>query len=142
MWKGGSAADALHLCEELVGRYRKDRKALPALCLNADVTALTCIANDWNFDHVFRRQLEAFGREGDLLVAFSTSGNSANILEALRGAKERGVGTLLLTGKDGGRAREWADHSIVVPSQNTARIQEMHTWILHVILERVEQELS
>lgn len=137
---GGSATDALHLAEELVGKYRATRKALPAICLNADVSAMTCIANDWSFDYIFKRQLEALGKPGDILVAFSTSGNSANIVEALLEAKARGMISILLTGKDGGKARALADYAVVVPSANTARIQELHTWILHVILEEVEAE--
>ncbi|MDZ4788134.1 MAG: SIS domain-containing protein [Blastochloris sp.] len=135
---GGSATDALHIAEELVGRYRGDRVALPAVCLNADVSAMTCIANDWSFERIYSRQLEALGRPGDVLVAFSTSGNSANIIEALKMARERGMISILLTGKDGGLGLALADHTVIVPSANTARIQEIHTWILHVILEEVE----
>ena len=135
---GGSAADAMHLAEELVGRYNRDRRAYSAICLNADATALTCIANDWNFDAVFSRQVEAHGRPGDLLVAFTTSGKSPNIAAALQAAKKAGVKTLLLTGKTGGTCLALADHAVVVPSENTARIQEIHGWILHVLLEAVE----
>jgi D-sedoheptulose 7-phosphate isomerase len=137
---GGSAADALHLCEELVGRYRGNRRALPALCLNADVTAITCIANDWSFDAIYSRQLQALGRAGDVLVAFSTSGNSGNILEALGTARAKGIKTVLLTGKDGGEGKKLADYTLIIPSSNTARIQEMHTWILHVIMEEIEEQ--
>jgi D-sedoheptulose 7-phosphate isomerase len=137
---GGSAADALHLCEELVGRYRGNRRALPAICLNADATAITCIANDWSFDAIYSRQLEALGRTGDVLVAFSTSGNSGNILEALTTARARGITTVLLTGKDGGKGKNLADHTLIIPSPNTARIQEIHTWILHVIMEEIEEQ--
>jgi len=137
---GGSASDALHLCEELVGRYRSNRRALPAVCLNADVTAITCIANDWNFDYVYARQLEALGKAGDILVAFSTSGNSGNILQALGTAKAKGLFTILLTGKDGGKGKAMADYTLVIPSSNTARIQEIHTWLLHVIMEEIEEQ--
>jgi D-sedoheptulose 7-phosphate isomerase len=137
---GGSATDAQHLSEEFVGRYRSNRQALPAICLSADAAALTCIANDWSFDYVFARQIEALGRAGDLLVLFSTSGNSANILQSLQAAQKKGVTSLLLTGKDGGQAKTLADHTLIVPSFNTARIQEMHTWIMHVILEEMEEQ--
>jgi len=135
---GGSAADALHLAEELVGRYRRERRALPGLCLSADVTALTCIGNDYGFEQIFSRGVEALGRKGDVLVAFSTSGNSGNILAALRAARERGVVSILLSGKDGGQARALADHALVVPSANTARIQEVHTLVLHQWLEAID----
>jgi D-sedoheptulose 7-phosphate isomerase len=135
---GGSAADALHLAEELVGRYRIDRRALPAICLNSDVTALTCIANDYGYDAIFARQVEALGRAGDVLVGFSTSGNSANVLAAFAAARARGVITVLLSGKDGGKARAQCDHALVVPSATTARIQEVHTLILHQWLETID----
>ena len=136
---GGSASDAMHLVEELVGRYRGDRIALPAIALVADPTVMTCIANDWSYDDVFSRQVEAHAQTGDVLVGFSTSGNSPSIVNALNAAKSRGVKTIGLLGKTGGSCREVADLSIVVPHQNTARIQEMHTWILHVFLETVEE---
>ena len=135
---GGSAADALHLSEELVGRYQTDRRSLPAICLNADVTALTCIANDYGYEQIFSRQVSSLGAAGDVLVVFSTSGQSPNILAALHRARERGLTTLLLGGKDGGPARELCDHALIVPSQTTARIQEVHTLILHQWLEAVD----
>ncbi|MFL2832939.1 MAG: SIS domain-containing protein [Coraliomargaritaceae bacterium] len=135
---GGSATDSMHLCEELVGRYRGDRQPLPAVSLNSDTSVITCIANDFGFEAIFARQIEALGQSGDLLVGFSTSGNSENIYQAFLAAQARGVVTILLTGKDGGRIKEVADHSIVVPSDNTARIQELHTFILHAWLELVE----
>ncbi|MFH1066964.1 MAG: D-sedoheptulose 7-phosphate isomerase [bacterium] len=138
---GGSAADAMHLAEELVGRYRANRPAFSAICLNADPTTLTCIANDWNYDAVFSRQVEAHGRAGDCLVCFTTSGNSGNIVSALDAAKKRGLRTIALLGKDGGRCKGLADFEVIVPSNNTARIQEIHGWILHVILEAVEAAL-
>jgi D-sedoheptulose 7-phosphate isomerase len=139
---GGSAADALHLAEELVGRYSRERRALPAICLNADPTAITCIANDFGYDVVFARQLEGLAKPGDLLVAFSTSGGSPSILNALRAAGERGVATVALLGKGGGAARALADHPIVVPSDNSARIQEIHGLILHAICEEVEGRVA
>lgn len=137
---GGSAADALHLAEELVGRYKRDRRALPAVCLNADVTALTCIANDYGYDQVFARGVDALGCTGDVLVGFTTSGNSPNIIKAFQVAKDHGVITILVSGKDGGALRGTADHEIIVPSQNTARIQEIHTLILHQWLEVIDTE--
>lgn len=135
---GGSAADALHLAEELVGRYRRERRALPAVCLAADTTALTCIGNDYGYDQVFARGVEALGKKGDVLVAFSTSGNSPNVLKAFTSARARGVITVLLSGKDGGKARSQCDHALIVPSANTARIQEVHTLILHQWLEAID----
>jgi len=135
---GGSAADALHLAEELVGRYDADRRALPAVCLNADVTALTCIANDYGYDRVFSRQVEALGKPGDVLVGFTTSGNSPNVLAAFRAAGEIGVTTVFLGSKNGVAAKTLCDHEIIVPSFTTARIQEVHTLILHQWLEAVD----
>jgi D-sedoheptulose 7-phosphate isomerase len=135
---GGSAADALHLSEELVGRYKAERRSLPAICLNADVTALTCIANDYGYDEIFARQVAGLGAAGDLLVAFSTSGKSPNVLAAFRRARDLGLATVLLGGKDGGPARDACHHALIVPSHTTARIQEIHTLILHQWLEAVE----
>ncbi|MFQ3662491.1 MAG: SIS domain-containing protein [Chloroflexaceae bacterium] len=135
---GGSAADALHLAEELVGRYRSDRRPLAAVCLNADVGALTCIANDFGYGAIFARQFIALARPGDVLVVFSTSGNSENILNVLRAARERSITSIALLGKGGGPASALADHPIIVPSANSARIQEVHGLILHAICEEVE----
>ncbi len=135
---GGSAADALHLAEELVGRYSRERRALAGLCLNADPTAITCICNDYGYEHVFSRGVEALGKPGDVLVGFTTSGNSANVIKAFEAAKQIGITTVLLSGKDGGNARGTCDHEIIIPSQNTARIQEMHTLVLHQWLETVD----
>jgi len=135
---GGSAADALHLAEELVGRYSRERRALAGLCLNADPTAITCICNDYGYEHVFSRAVEALGKPGDVLVGFTTSGNSTNILNAFRAAHAIGITTVLLTGKDGGEARGLCTHEIIVPSQNTARIQEIHTLVLHQWLEIID----
>ncbi|MCU0495038.1 MAG: SIS domain-containing protein [Chloroflexaceae bacterium] len=139
---GGSATDAMHLAEELVGRYRGNRRPLPAVSLNADPTALTCIANDFGFEQVFARQLKALARPGDMLVVFSTSGNSPNILRALEAARNAGVVCIALLGKDGGPALALADYAIVVPSQNSARIQEVHTLLLHAMCEAVEQQVA
>jgi D-sedoheptulose 7-phosphate isomerase len=136
---GGSAADALHLAEELVGRYRQDRRALPGIALCGDPTAMSCIANDWSYDHVFARQIEAHGRPGDWLFAFTTSGNSPSVLRALQRGKELGLVTVGLLGKDGGKAKGMAEIELIVPSHSTARIQEVHTWIIHVFLEALEE---
>lgn len=137
---GGSAADALHLAEEFVGRYRGDRRSLPAICLAADVTALTCIGNDYGFEDVFSRQVEGLGQKGDVFVAFTTSGNSPNILKALHAASAGGLTSILLTGKDGGRAKGLADLELIIPNNDSARIQEVHTFVLHQWLEMVESE--
>lgn len=135
---GGSAADALHLAEELVGRYSRDRRALAGLCLNADPTTITCICNDYGYEHVFSRGVEALGKSGDVLVGFTTSGNSENVIRAFQAAAKIGITTILLAGKDGGSARGTCDHEIIIPSQNTARIQEIHTLVLHQWLEAVD----
>jgi D-sedoheptulose 7-phosphate isomerase len=137
---GGSATDSMHLCEELVGRYRDNRRPLPAVSLNTDSSVLTCIGNDYGFDAIFSRQIEALGKQDDILVGFSTSGNSENIALAFEKARAKGVTTILLSGKDGGKIKAIADHSIIIPSDNTARIQELHTFILHAWLELVENQ--
>jgi D-sedoheptulose 7-phosphate isomerase len=136
---GGSATDAQHLAEELVARYRANRRALPALALTADSAVLTCIGNDFGFEQVFARQVEGLARPGDLLVCFSTSGNSPNIVAALHAARVRGAGSIALLGKDGGAARGLADLALVVASDDTARVQEAHLQVLHYICEVVEQ---
>ncbi len=137
---GGSAAEALHLAEELTGRYnRSDRRALPALCLAADTTALTCIANDWDFSKVFSRQIEAFAQAGDVLVLFSTSGNSANVIAAAAVMRQRGGKVVGLLGKGGGKLLAMCDAAIVAAGAKSGAIQEAHQVILHLILERVEQ---
>jgi D-sedoheptulose 7-phosphate isomerase len=135
---GGSAADALHMAEEFVGRYAKDRVSLPAVALCADATALTCIGNDYGFDALFARQVEGLGRAGDVLVIFTTSGNSKNLLLAMEVAKKKGMRTIAFLGKEGGACRGKADLEWIVPSAVTARVQELHTWALHGILECVD----
>ena len=135
---GGSAADAIHLTEELVGRYRGDRRAYSSICLSADAASITCICNDWDYSYVFSRQVEAHGRPGDWLLCFSTSGNSANIVRALEAARNMGLRTIGLLGKGGGKCKELCDYSVIVPSDRTERIQEIHGWLIHVILEAVE----
>jgi D-sedoheptulose 7-phosphate isomerase len=137
---GGSGADAMHLAEELTGRYRGNRRSLAGLCLNADGTALTCIGNDFGFDEVFSRQVEGLGTKGDVLVCFSTSGNSANILRALDVGRQRGLRTVALLGKGGGKAKGKADCEIVVASNDSGRVQEAHTVVLHALLEVIEHE--
>ena len=137
---GGSAADALHLAEELVGRFDKERVSLPAIALCADPTLLTCIGNDYGFDRIYSRQIEGHGRPGDVLVVFSTSGKSPNIVAALQAAKAGGIKTIAVLGKDGGPAKGLADHELIVPSTVTARIQEVHTFILHAWLTQLEAD--
>lgn len=138
---GGSMCDAMHFAEEWTGRFRKDRAALPAIAFS-DPSQLTCIANDFGFDEVFARSVEAYGRPGDLLVAISTSGGSPNILNALRKARAKGLKTVGLLGKGGGLARELCDVAIVVPLATTSdRIQEVHIKVLHIAIEAVEREL-
>jgi len=138
---GGSGADALHLAEELVGRYQRERSSWAALCLNADPTLLTCIGNDYGFDAVFSRQIEGLGSKNDLLICFTTSGNSVNILRALETARARGVKTVALLGKGGGLAKGKADLELIVEGADTARIQEAHGFLLHALLERLEREM-
>ena len=137
---GGSAADAQHFAAELLGRYEKDRKAWPAIALTTDTSALTAIGNDYGFERVFARQVEGLGKKGDVAIGISTSGNSANVLKAIETAKERGLITVALTGR-GGKAGAIATHHIAVQEDRTARVQEVHATVLHVICELVEQEL-
>lgn len=139
---GGSAAEALHMAEELIGRFKTNRPSLPGIALVADSTALTCIGNDFGFDHIFSRQVEGLGRPGDVLVLFSTSGNAANLSLALKEAHERGLKTLCLLGRTGGHLAGKGTWEILVPGEETARIQEAHQVILHIILEIVEAEFA
>jgi D-sedoheptulose 7-phosphate isomerase len=135
---GGSSADAAHFAEELVGRYRRERRPLPAQSLSIDASALTCIANDYSYDEVFERQVRGFVRGGDVVIGFSTSGNSANVVRGLAAARELGASTVLFGGGSGGVAAQHADVALVVPSESTARIQEMHVLLLHLVLEQVD----
>lgn len=138
---GGSMCDAMHFAEEWTGRFRGNRKALAAVAF-ADPSQLTCIANDFGFDEVFARQVEALGKPGDLLVAISTSGNSPNILRACELAKSRGVTTVGLLGKGGGQLKERVDIPIIVPfAQTSDRIQEVHIKVLHIVIEAVERRM-
>ena len=135
---GGSAADAQHFAAELTGRYKTERGALAGIALTTDTSAITAIGNDYGYDLVFSRQLEALGREGDLLVAISTSGNSKNVLNALEFARKNGIKTLGFSGKGGGSMNELCDINLVVPSSDTARIQEMHIFFVHTICQAID----
>lgn len=135
---GGSAGDAQHIAAELTGRYKTERKALAGIALTTDTSALTAIGNDYGYEFVFSRQLEALGQSGDLLIAISTSGNSANVLKALKSAREMGVRTLGLSGRSGGAMNELCDLNLVVPSSDTPRIQEMHILIGHTICQAID----
>lgn len=135
---GGSAADAQHIVAELIGRYRAARKALRAIALTTNTSSLTAIGNDFGFEEIFSRQLEALANPGDVALAISTSGNSPNILRALAAAKELGVFTIGLTGRSGGKMRNWVDLCLCVPSDSTPRIQEAHILIGHILSGIVE----
>ncbi|MEE9259256.1 MAG: D-sedoheptulose 7-phosphate isomerase [Nitrospinaceae bacterium] len=141
MGNGGSAGDAQHIAAELVGRFKKERKALPAIALTVDSSLLTALGNDYGFDQVFSRQIEALARKGDVVIGISTSGNSENVIRAMKLANEIGAQTIGLLGNEGGRTKDLAKLAIVVPSTDTARIQETHITIGHIICEIVEQEL-
>jgi D-sedoheptulose 7-phosphate isomerase len=139
---GGSAADAQHAAAELTGRFRRDRRGLAAIALTTDTSAITAIANDYGFDQVFARQVEALGRAGDVLVAISTSGNSPNVLAAIERAGALGLKTLALSGGDGGHAAARAELALVVPATDTARIQEAHIFLLHCLCEALEEDIG
>ncbi len=139
---GGSAADAQHLACELVGRFLRDRRALPAIALTPDTTTLTAIANDYGFDRVFVRQLEALGQPGDVAVAISTSGASANVLAGLQYAKSRGLKTVAFTGGSGGPIGAAADVHVNVPHDLTPRIQEVHRTLIHAVCDVIEQHID
>ena len=138
---GGSAADAQHIAAEIVGRFQKERKALPAIALSVNTSVLTALGNDYGYESVFSRQVEAFAKEGDVFLAISTSGESANILRAVSTARKMKVLTIALTGKNGGKLGRIADLSLVVPSNDTQRIQETHIAIGHVICGIIESRL-
>ncbi|PYT54393.1 MAG: phosphoheptose isomerase [Acidobacteria bacterium] len=138
---GGSAADAQHIAAEFVGRFAFERPALPALALSVNTSCVTAIGNDYGFDQVFSRQIEAIGRPGDVAVGITTSGNSPNVLRAVTAARKVGLHTVGLTGRGGGKLKECVDHCICVPSDETPRIQECHTLVGHIISELVEHEL-
>jgi len=139
---GGSAADAQHIAAELVGRYKTERRGLPAIALSTDTSALTAIANDFGYKRVFERQVEALANEGDLLIGISTSGNSANVNRALKLGRELGCKTIGLSGKDGGKMSGLCDLNIIVPSNDTPRIQEMHIMIGHIFCQAIDSTIA
>jgi D-sedoheptulose 7-phosphate isomerase len=141
MGNGGSAADSQHFAAELVGRFLKNRAALPAIALTTDTSILTALANDFGFDIVFRRQIEALAQPGDVVVGISTSGNSPNVLEGLQCAREKGCVTVALTGHDGGKMADGADLLLNVAVEETPRIQEAHLTLIHILCDLVEREL-
>jgi len=136
---GGSAADAQHLAAELIGRFKRERQALPSLALTTDSSVLTALSNDYDYSIVFSRQLDALCKPGDVVVGLSTSGNSENVNKGLDAAKARHAITIALTGKDGGKIINHADYSLIVPSDDTARIQEAHILIGHILCDCIEQ---
>ena len=135
---GGSNCDALHFAEEFTGRFRSDRKALPAISLS-DSSHITCVGNDYGFDYIFSRGVEAYGKEGDFFIGISTSGNSENVIKAVEAAKKLGLKTCLLLGKDGGKLKGMCDYEFIIPGETSDRIQEIHMMILHIIIEGVEK---
>lgn len=139
---GGSASDSQHLAAEFVGRYEKERRALAAVALTTDTSILTAVGNDYGFDTVFRRQIEALGRPGDVAVGISTSGNSPNVLLGIERARQLGLFTIGFAGRDGGKLKAAVDLAIVIPSQKTSRIQESHIMIGHILCERVDELLG
>lgn len=137
---GGSHCDAMHFAEEMTGRYQKNRRPLAAIALG-DASHTTCTANDYGFDEVFARQVEALGNADDTLIVLSTSGNSKNCIRAVETAAHKNIFTMALLGKDGGKLKDMVDLAIVIPSQDTARIQEVHMTLLHITVEMIEREL-
>ncbi len=135
---GGSAADCEHLAGELVGRYKKNRQPYKAISLTTDTSVITCIANDFGYEKIFERQLQGVGQKGDLLIAFSTSGNSKNIINVLKMAKKLKIKSISLLGKDGGKCKKLSDYNYVVPSKSTANIQEVHHLIGHIFCRLVD----
>ena len=139
---GGSASDALHFAGEIVGRFQKERDAWPAVVLNADVASLTAIANDYGYENAFARQTQGHAKPGDVFIGISTSGNSENVLRAVRAAKEKDCITAALLGKDGGKIAKEVDCPIIVPCNITARVQECHILLIHIICEITEEKLG
>lgn len=135
---GGSNCDALHFAEEFTGRFRGDRKALPAIAIS-DSSHITCVGNDYGFDYIFSRGVEAYGKEGDMFFGISTSGNSSNVIKAVEAAKKLGMKTCVLLGKDGGKLKGMCDYEFIIPGKTSDRIQEIHMMILHIIIEGVER---
>jgi D-sedoheptulose 7-phosphate isomerase len=139
---GGSAADAQHFASELTNRYKIDRVALPAIALTTDTSALTSIANDYSYDRIFSRQIEALASKGDIIFAISTSGNSQNILTALQKAREKSCIIIGLSGKDGGTMDQYCDYNIIVPSDDTPRIQEVHILVIHTLCQIIDEQFK
>ena len=139
---GGSAADAQHMATEYVVRYMKNRRALPAIALTTDTSLLTATGNDFGFDYVFSRQVEALAKPGDLLIIHSTSGNSPNVVLAAEAAKKKGVAVLALSSRDGGKLKAVADHNVIIPTDRTDRAQELHLCVQHLICELVEADIG
>ncbi|MFR9019451.1 MAG: D-sedoheptulose 7-phosphate isomerase [Fusobacterium sp.] len=135
---GGSNCDALHFAEEFTGRFRKERRALPAIAIS-DSSHITCVGNDYGFDYIFSKGVEAYGKEGDMFIGISTSGNSGNVIKAVEKAKELGMKTVALLGKDGGKLKGMCDYEFIIPGKTSDRIQEIHMMILHIIIEGVER---
>ncbi|SEP05039.1 D-sedoheptulose 7-phosphate isomerase [Rhodopseudomonas pseudopalustris] len=139
---GGSAADAQHIAAEIIGRYKRDRPAWPAIALTTDTSALTAIANDYGFDRVFARQVEGLGQRGDVFIGITTSGRSPNILAALKMARERGLVTIGMTGPSGVSMAAWCDHLLVAPGAETALVQQIHLMAAHAICDEIESVLG
>ena len=135
---GGSAADAEHLAAELIGRFLKERKSLPAISLCNGASLTTCLGNDYGFENLFARQIDGLGNPEDLLICFSTSGNSPNVMEAIRTAKKKSIKTVAFLGKDGGKTKGMADYQIIVSDVTTPRIQEAHTFLMHLIAQAID----
>lgn len=142
MGNGGSAADAQHMAAELVGRFKRERRGLPAIALTTDTSILTAIGNDYGFDRIFARQVEALASPGDVVIGISTSGNSTNVLDALSIAKEQGCRTVGMLGKDGGAIARIVDMALIVPVNETAHVQEVHLVVLHILCDIVEAQFS
>lgn len=136
---GGSAADAQHFSAELIGRFVRERRALPAIALTTDTSILTAVGNDYGYDEVFARQVNGLGQPGDVFIGISTSGHSGNILRAIEEASAQGMRTIGLAGRDGGQLRNQVDHALIVPHQATARIQEVHEWVLHTWCDLIDE---
>ncbi|MFH1780840.1 MAG: D-sedoheptulose 7-phosphate isomerase [Candidatus Nealsonbacteria bacterium] len=139
---GGSAADAQHIAAELVGRFKKERRGLPAIALTTDTSIMTAIANDYWYDLLFARQVEALGDKNDILIAISTSGNSMNIVRAVEAAKFKGLKTIGFLGAEGGKLKDLVDLSLIVPSQESDRVQEVHILIAHIICQLIDSKIS
>lgn len=139
---GGSASDSIHISSELVGKFEKKREAISSISLSSNISNITAIANDFGFEHIFSRQIEAIGKKGDLLIAISTSGNSQNILNAINYAKLNGLTVVAMTGEDGGKINEIDCIALKVPNSNVARIQEMHILVGHIISKYIEENID